>query len=347
MRALLERVLGGDSLSVDEAEAWMDELATAPPDPAIVAAMLASLRTRGETVDEVTGFARALRRRALRPSIPGAQDAADTCGTGGDGSSSLNLSTASALLAAACGVPIVKHGNRSVSSRAGSADVLEALGVPLSETDADVAASFAKTGFAFLFAPRHHPALAHVAPIRRALGVRTAFNLLGPLISPVSPRFQVTGAYSLAAARVMAGALARLGVERALVIHGAEGWDEATPLGPFVAIEVREGRCTEEVRDPRDLGIERCAMAVLRGGDAAGNARRLRAVLAGIEQGGHRDAVVLGAALVLEVTGRARDAREGVAIARAALDRGEGEHLLWRLTEGSRGSASSEAPADV
>jgi anthranilate phosphoribosyltransferase len=151
----------------------------------------------------------------------------------------------------------------------------------------------------------------------------------------VTPRFQVAGAYSLAAARVMAGALAQLGVERALVVHGAEGWDEATPLGPFVAIDVRDGACVETVRDPLDLGIARCAAAPLRGGDATGNARRLRAVLEGTEHGAHRDAVVLNTALVLEVTGCAASAREGVSIAREALDRGEGEHVLWRLLEAS------------
>lgn len=347
MKALLDRVLDGALLDAADAEALMDTLTGTDVEPAQVAALLATLRTRGETADEVTGFARSLRRHALRPVIAGSERAADTCGTGGDGASSLNLSTAAGLLAAACGVPIVKHGNRSVSSRAGSADVLEALGIALPTTDAAAAALFAKTGFTFLFAPRHHPALARVMPVRRALGVRTVFNLLGPLVSPVAPRFQVAGAYSLAAARVMAAALARLGVERALVVHGADGWDEATPLGPFVAIEVSDGRCVERVRDPLDLGIARCAAAPLRGSDAMGNARRLRAVLEGTELGAHRDAVVLGAALVLEVTGRAKDAREGVAIAREALDRGEGEHLLWKLVETSQHAAAEGAPAHV
>lgn len=341
MKALLDRVLDGASLDAAEAEALMDELATRELDAAVTAALLAAMRTRGETADEVAGFARSLRRHALVPVIPGAERAADTCGTGGDGASSLNLSTAAALLAGACGVPIVKHGNRSVSSRAGSADVLEALGMTLPSTDAAAARCFARTGFTFLFAPRHHPALARVMAVRRALGVRTVFNLLGPLVSPVAPRFQVAGAYSLTAARVMAGALARLGVERALVVHGAEGWDEATPLGPFVAIRVENGACVEQVRDPLELGIARCAAAPLRGADAASNARRLRAVLEGSERGAHRDAVVLGAALVLEVTGHAASAREGVALAREALDRGEGEHLLWKLREASTPSADA------
>jgi len=332
MKALLERLRAGDTMDASAAEAVMDVLATEDVEAADVTELLTTLRDRGETVDEVAGFARSLRRRALRPSIPGAEDAADTCGTGGDGASSLNLSTAAALLAAACGVPIVKHGNRSISSRSGSADVLEALGITLPTGDVAAASCFAKTGFTFLFAPRHHPALARVMPVRRAIG-RSVFNLLGPLVSPVTPRFQVAGAYSLDAARVMAGALARLGVERALVVHGAHGWDEATPLGPFVAIDVRDGACVESVRDPLDLGIARCAAAPLRGGDATGNARRLRAVLEGTEHGAHRDAVVLNTALVLEVTGRAASARDGVSIAREALDRGEGEHVLWRLLQ--------------
>jgi len=340
MKRTLDRVLDGAALDASEAEALMDTLATTDVDPIVVASLLSALRTRGETADEVAGFARSLRRHALRPALPGAELAADTCGTGGDGAHSLNLSTAAGLLTAACGAPIVKHGNRSVSSRSGSADVLEALGMTLPASDDDAASLFEKTGFTFLFAPRHHPALARVMPVRRALGVRTVFNLLGPLVNPIAPRFQVTGAYSVAAARVMAGALAQLGVERALVVHGTDGWDEATPLGPFVAIEVRDGACVESVRDPIELGIARCAVSSLRGTDASGNARRLRAVLEGTEQGGHRDAVVLNAALVLEVTGRAASAREGVSMAREALDRGEGEHLLWRAIEASRATSA-------
>lgn len=342
MSPLVDRAIAGETLDADEAEALMDVLATSELAPEAIGTLLLALRARGETVDEVVGFARSLRRHARRPAIPGAERAADTCGTGGDGAGSLNLSTAAALLAAACGAPIVKHGNRSVSSRAGSADVLEALGIELPADDTRAATLFAETGFTFLFAPRHHPALARVAPVRRALGVRTIFNLLGPLVSPVAPRFQVTGAYDLAAARTMAQALARLGVERALVVHGACGWDEPTPLGPFVAIEVEGTRVTETVRDPLALGMARCAEAPLRGGDAAVNARRLRAVLEGVERGPHRDAVVLGASLVLEVVGLARSPREAVAMAREAIDRGEGEHVLARVIETSRRLPSAE-----
>lgn len=343
MSALVDRVIAGEVLEEAAAEALMDALATTDLAPARVGAMLLALRARGETVSEVVGFARSLRRHARVPAIAGAERAADTCGTGGDGAGSLNLSTAAALLAAACGAPIVKHGNRSVSSRAGSADVLEALGVVLPADEALAATLFAETGFTFLFAPRHHPALARVMPVRRALGVRTIFNLLGPLVSPMAPRFQVAGAYDLAAARTIAEALARLGVERALVIHGAGGWDEPTPLGPFVAIEVEGTRVTETVRDPLALGMARCTEAPLRGGDAQTNARRMRAVLEGVERGAHRDAVVLGAALVLEVGGHVRDAREGVAVAREALDRGEGEHVLAQVIETSRGAQRGEA----
>lgn len=342
MSALVDRVIAGEVLDEVAAEALMDVLATTDLAPARVGAMLLALRARGETVSEVVGFARSLRRHARVPAIVGAERAADTCGTGGDGAGSLNLSTAAALLAAACGAPIVKHGNRSVSSRAGSADVLEALGIVLPADEARAASLFAETGFTFLFAPRHHPALARVMPVRRALGVRTIFNLLGPLVSPMAPRFQVAGAYDLAAARTIAEALARLGVERALVIHGAGGWDEPTPLGPFVAIEVEGTRVEQTVRDPLALGMARCTEAPLRGGDAATNARRMRGVLEGVERGAHRDAVVLGAALVLEVAGHVRDAREGVAVAREALDRGEGEHLLARVIEASRRAQSAE-----
>jgi anthranilate phosphoribosyltransferase len=346
MKALLDRVLDGATLCEADAEGLMDALACGEAEPATIAALLAALRLRGETADEVAGFARSLRRHATPPDLVPVEGAADTCGTGGDASQSLNLSTGAALLVAACGVPIVKHGNRSVSSRAGSADVLEALGVPVTAPGVP-RATLAAARFAFLFAPHHHPALARVMPVRRALGVRTVFNLLGPLVSPAAPPFQVTGAYSVRAARVMAGALARLGTARALVVHGAEGWDEATPIGPFTAIEVRDGQITESVRDPLDLGLPRCRPDALRGSDGRGNARRLRAVLEGSELGPHRDALLLGAALVLEVTGRARDAREGVALAREAIDRGEGEHVLARLVESARAAAAAGAAAEV
>jgi anthranilate phosphoribosyltransferase len=257
-------------------------------------------------------------------------------GTGGDGSGSLNLSTGAALLAASCGQPVVKHGNRAVSSRCGSADVLEALGLTLA---ADVAAAerdFRRTGFTFLFAPTFHPAMRMLARVRRDLGVRTVFNLLGPLSNPARPPHAVIGAFSPKAAALMAGALAGLEARRSFVVHGAPGWDEATPAGPFLLLDVRPGRVLTSERDPAAHGIPRCRPEELVGGDAATNAARLEAALSG-EPGAHRHALVLGAGLALEVTGAARSFGEGLERAAAAIDTGEAARLLRGLQEASRG----------
>jgi anthranilate phosphoribosyltransferase len=270
-----------------------------------------------------------MRGLARRPALQGDRRTVDVVGTGGDGSHSLNLSTGAALLAAACGLPVVKHGNRSVSSRSGSADVLEALGVPAQLDEQAAGACFAQTGFTFLFAPYYHPAMAALAPVRRALGVRTVFNLLGPLTNPASPPFGVLGAFSARAAELLAEALSGLPIERAFVVHGARGWDEATPIGPFLLFDVRPGSVTRTVRDPADVGLPRCGPGDLAGADAAENARRLEAVFDG-EASAHRDALVLGAALALEVAGEATPA-DAVARAGEALDDGTGKRLLNAL----------------
>ena len=262
-----------------------------------------ALRIKGETADEIRGFARAMRELARRPAIaPGPY--VDVVGTGGDGSHSLNLSTGASLLAAACGLPVVKHGNRSVSSKCGSADVLAALGLPIPLDETAAGACLKHCGFTFLFAPHYHPAMKHVAPVRQALGVRTVFNILGPLANPAAPPFHVIGAFSDAMAARMAETLAGLPMTRAFVVHGEAGWDEATPAGPFVCYDVRPGRVERTIREPRELGFARCALEDLRGTDAAGNAARLREALAGRDTPAHRDALVLGAALALEVDGR-------------------------------------------
>ncbi len=333
LRPFLERLLDGQNLDVGEAEILMTALTAEAAAPAMTAAVLAALRAKGEHPDEIQGFARAMRRLAFCPDVPAeGPPLVDTCGTGGDGSGSLNLSTAAALVCAAAGLRVVKHGNRSISSRAGSADVLEALGVPVVLDPIEAAAMLDRTGFTFLFAPRYHPAMKAVMPVRRTLGVRTVFNILGPLTNPVRPPYQVVGAFSLQAADKMAHALAGLSLQRGFVVHGALGWDEATPVGPFHLFDVRPGSVTHTMRDPADVGIERCAPADLLGGDAQENADALEALLGGAP-GAHRDAVCLSAGLALEVTGVASSLEEGIAQAAAALDAGKGMALLRSLRQ--------------
>jgi len=331
MRELLDRVLDGGHLDVGEADALLRALAGGEVDPVLAGALLAGLRAKGETAEEIRGFARAMRALAVRPDIAEDLPLVDTCGTGGDGSHSLNLSTGAALLAAACGALVVKHGNRSVSSRSGSADVLERLGVRVGDGAVDAADRLDQAGFTFLFAPSHHPAMKSIMPVRRAMGVRTVFNVLGPLSNPARPPFQVIGAWSEPVAETMAQALSGLGIQRAFVVHGAEGWDEATPVGPFVRFEVRPGEVRRQVIDPLSVGISRCEAAALLGGEAEENAARLLAALRGGDTRPHRDALALGAGLALEVCGIARDLTQGVDMARSALEAGRGARALGHV----------------
>jgi anthranilate phosphoribosyltransferase len=331
LRDILERLLQRRDLDEAEAGELLVALTDASVAPAMAGALLAALRSKGITPDEVRGFAGAMRSLARRPQLPPGGPAIDIVGTGGDASGSFNLSTGAALLVAASGVRVVKHGNRSVSSRSGSADLLEALGLPLPLDERAAGDCLAATGFTFLFAPHYHPAMKEVAPVRRALGVRTVFNLLGPLTNPAEPPFSLIGAYSTDAARLMAETLAGMPIERVFVIHGEPGWDEATPVGPFELYDVRRGRVSREVRDPLDLGLRRCTPADLAGGDAAHNAVGLRAVFDGNDTGPHCDALVLNAALALEVTGAVPSAAAGVAAARECIGSGDARRLLERL----------------
>jgi anthranilate phosphoribosyltransferase len=330
-REILERLLQRRDLQ--EAEAG--ELLVALTDPAVAPAMsgalLAALRSKGITPDEVRGFAGAMRSLARKPQLPPGAPAIDIVGTGGDASGSFNLSSAAALLVAAMGLRVIKHGNRSVSSRSGSADLLEALGLPMPLDEKAAGDCLAATGFTFLFAPHYHPAMKEVAPVRRALGVRTVFNLLGPLTNPAEPPFGLIGAYSAEAARLMANTLAGMPIQRVFVIHGDPGWDEATPVGPFELYDVQPGKVAREVRDPLDLGIQRCTAADLAGGDAGHNAAGLRAVFEGRDKGPHCDAIVLNTALALEVTGAVPSAGAGVIAALEAIRHGDGARLLERL----------------
>jgi anthranilate phosphoribosyltransferase len=330
VRELFETLLDGEDLQESSSHALMHTMASGTLEPALAGGILTALRIKGETAAEIRGFALAMRELARQPILP-PNDFVDIVGTGGDGSGSLNLSTGSALLAAACGLPVVKHGNRSISSQSGSADVLAALGLPIPLDEAQCGQCLEQVGFTFLFAPHFHPAMKHIAPVRAALGVRTVFNVLGPLTNPAEPPFNVIGAYSEKLADLMADTLAGMPIERAFVVHGAEGWDEATPVGRFVCHDVRPGQNLHGVRDPRDYGIERCRAEDLLGADPASNCLRLREALHGRDTQAHRDALALGAGLALEVSGRAADLGEGVTIARAALSDGSAARLLERI----------------
>ncbi len=337
MREVLDDLLAGTDLSVEEAEALVHQLTGGEIDPAAAGALLVALRAKGETPEEVQGFARAMRSLATDPLID-VTGAVDVVGTGGDRSGSLNLSTGSAILAAAAGVPVVKHGNRSMTSASGSADVLEQLGLPMPLHEDQARRLFEMTGFTFLFAPHYHPAMAAVGPVRRALGVRTVFNILGPLTNPAAPAHLVIGAFDPDVARLMASALAGLDIERAFVIHGAGGWDEPSPLGDFLFLDVRPGEVDEAVRSPTDLGIPGCRPEDLAGGSPSHNARRLIDVFEG-ERSAHRNAVVLGAGLALEVAGLAATAADAVEAAAAAIDDGRAAALAKSLAEFGAGEA--------
>jgi len=345
MSAALERLLRREDLSEEEAARLLRELTAATMDPALCGALLAALRSKGETAGELRGLARGLLAAAVRIDIAPGPPCLDVVGTGGDGSGSLNLSTGTALLAAACGLRVVKHGNRSVSSRCGSADVLEALGFPLPADPGAAAICLDRTGFTFLYAPAFHPALRSLSSVRRILGVRTVFNLLGPLVNPAAPPFRLIGACSEAIAGRMAECLAGMGVERAFVVHGEPGWDEPTPAGRFLLFDVRPGSVERRLEDPLDYGLARCLPADLAGGDARRNAAALRSVLQG-EPGPHRDALLLGAALTLLLTGREAGRREAVRRAAASIDAGDAARLLRLLAPAAPPAQASMGEAD-
>ncbi len=329
----LDILVQGRDLAETEAAALLTLLTTPEVAPAMAGALLTALRAKGVTAAEVRGFAGAMRSLARKPALPEALDAIDIVGTGGDASGSLNLSTGAALLAAACGLPVVKHGNRSISSRSGSADLMERLGftLPLDETQA--AQCFAATGFTFLFAPYFHPAMKALAPIRAALGIRTVFNLLGPLTNPAAPRFRLIGAYDAATAELMAGTLAGMDIERAWVVHGAAGWDEATPIGPFLAFDVTRGAIRRCEIDPRDFGLAVCKAGDLAGGDADANLAALLEVFAGRDRGAHLSALALQCGLALFIAGRAASIQTGIDMARSAVDSGRADEWLRRLRQ--------------
>jgi anthranilate phosphoribosyltransferase len=335
----LARLLDGHDLSREEARAVMNEVMEGEATPAQIGALLVALRLKGETADEIAGCAEAMREHVLSVR-PQRDDLVDTAGTGGDGARTINISTAAALVAAAAGAGVAKHGNRAVSSSSGSADVLEALGFRLELPPARIARSIDELGFGFLFAPTHHPAMRHAAPVRRELAARTVFNVLGPLTNPAGARAQVVGVYAPSLVRTIADVLAQLGARRAFVVHGAGGIDELSPAGPNLVCEVVDGDVHEREIDPLELGVPRCDPGDLRGGSPAENAAAIRAVFEG-EDGGKRSAILLNAAGAIAAAGHAADLRDGLELARKAVDSGAAGSRLEALVEFSQSAEVS------
>ena len=327
-RQLLGRLATGEALGEEDAYSAFDTMMSGDATPAQIGGFLMALRVRGETAAEIAGAARAMRDKALKIAAP--PGAIDTCGTGGDGHGAYNISTAAALVVAACGVPVAKHGNRAMSSRSGSADVLRALGVNIEADMALVEESLARAGIGFLMAPRHHGAMRHVAGARTELGTRTIFNILGPLSNPAGARRQLIGVFSERWLEPMARVLGALGSERAWIVHGADGMDELTLTGPSFVAELKDGAVSRFEVTPEDAGLPRADAAALTGGGPAHNAAAIRALLAGAP-GAFRDIVLLNAAAALTVAGKAGGLAEGAARAAAAIDDGAARNTLDEL----------------
>ncbi|MBP2019297.1 anthranilate phosphoribosyltransferase [Symbiobacterium terraclitae] len=331
MKALLRQVAEGKDLTEAQAEAAMALMMSGEATPAQVAAFLMALRIKGETVAEITGAARVMRERATRiyhsrPMV------VDTCGTGGDGSHTFNISTTAAFVVAGAGVAVAKHGNRAATSLTGSADVLEALGVNLDLTPAQVGRCIDEAGIGFLYAPALHTSMKHVAPVRREIGLRNIFNLLGPLTNPAMAQAQLMGVYDPNLTEPLARVLGNLGVQHALVVHGTDGMDEISISAPTVISEMRDGFVQTYRVVPEDVGLSRAPREYIRGGTKEENARITEAVLSG-EPGPRRDVVLLNAAAALLAADRVRTLREGVELAAQSIDSGEARRALERLRE--------------
>jgi anthranilate phosphoribosyltransferase len=325
----LGRILDGRDLSRAEAREVMAEVMAGEATPAQIGGFLVALRSKGETADEIAGCAEAMRSHVLAVR-PKREDLVDTAGTGGDGARTFNISTAAGLLAAAAGAGVAKHGNRAVSSPSGSADVLEALGFRLEQEPERIARSIDELGFGFLFAPSHHPAMRHAAPVRKELAARTVFNVLGPLTNPAGARAQVVGVYAPELVPTIAAVLAQLGAHRAFVVHGAGGVDELSPAGPNVVYEVADGTVRQREIDPADFGVPRCRPQDLAGGSPQDNAATVREIFAGA-RGPKREAVLLNAGGAIAAGGHADDLREGYCLAAKALDSGAAAGRLEEL----------------
>jgi anthranilate phosphoribosyltransferase len=327
-KALIAKAATGASLTREEAARGFDRMMAGEATPSQMGGLLMALRVRGETVDEITGAVFAMRDKMLRVVAP--PDAIDVVGTGGDASGSYNISTCAAFIVAGAGVPVAKHGNRALSSRSGAADVLGALGVKIELTPDGVGRCIKEAGIGFMFAPAHHPAMKNVGPTRVELGTRTIFNLLGPLSNPAGVKRQMVGVFSRQWIEPLAQVLKNLGSEAVWVVHGSDGLDEITLAGPTAVASLENGTVRTFDISPEDVGFARAKPEALRGGDAEQNAKALRDVLAG-KKGPFRDVATLNAAAGLVVAGRAKDLKEGVALASKSIDSGEAEGRLDRL----------------
>jgi anthranilate phosphoribosyltransferase len=340
----LEKIVSGEDLSRAEAEAAMEQILSGGASDALIAGLLTALRMKGETVDELVGFATAMRRHAL-PVFSGQRPVAlnslvDTCGTGGDATGTFNVSTAAAFVIAGAGVHVAKHGNRSISSRCGSADVLERLGVRIDQPMERVAECIEEVGIGFLFAPAVHTATRHVMPARRELRMRTVFNLLGPLTNPAGASAQVVGVYEASLTELMARALGELGVQRAFVVHGADGLDEISLSGETYIAELRDTIVRSYAVTPEDFGLRRAPLDAVRGGDAAQNAQIIYKILGRSllhsEHGPHREIVLANASAALVAAGRATDFLDGVRLAAESIDSGAAREKLEALISFSK-----------
>ena len=327
-RSLIAKVASGAALTRDESALAFDRMMSGEATPSQMGGILMALRVRGETIDEITGAVAVMREKMLRVAAPAG--AVDIVGTGGDASGSYNISTCAAFVVAGADVPVAKHGNRALSSKSGSADVLAALGVNIELTPEQVGACIAEAGIGFMFAPAHHPAMKNVGPTRVELGTRTIFNLLGPLSNPAGVKRQMVGVFSRQWVEPLAHVLKNLGSERAWVVHGSDGLDEITTAGTTAVAALENGTVRTFEIAPENVGLSRSQPQALRGGDAAANAEALLAVLRG-EKNAYRDVVLLNAAAGLIVAERAKDLRDGIAIAARAIDSGEAEGRLDRL----------------
>ena len=333
LKPLLATIASGRSLTRDEAEAAFDHLLSGEATSAQMGAFLMGLRVRGETIDEITGAVAAMRAKMLTVEAPAG--AIDIVGTGGDGHGTYNVSTLAAMIVAACGVPVAKHGNRASSSRSGSSDVLGALGVAIGLGKAEVERCLAEAGIGFMSAQAHHAAMRHFAAVRADLGTRTIFNLLGPLSNPARVERLLLGVYAIEWLEPLAHVLGALGAEKAWLVHGSDGLDEITTTGPTHVVAWEHGAIRRFTIRPEDLGLRLATLADLRGGDAAHNAAALRACLAG-QRGAYRDIAGLNAAAALVVAGRANDLRHGLDLAFEALDTGRAATTLERLVHVSQ-----------
>ena len=341
LRETLRKAAAGEALTEGEAERALETIMEGAVPPAVTAALLTALRMRGESVPEIVGFARAMRRFAASVEAP--EDVVDTCGTGGDAKGTINVSTAAAFVARGAGVTIAKHGNRAATSQAGSADVLEALGAEIELGPREVSRCIEEAGIGFMFARTHHPAMRHVAPVRAELPFRTVFNLLGPLTNPAGARRQLVGVFSASYVRPVAEALRDLGAEKALVVHGADGMDEITVTDKTFVAEVSDGEIFEYELSPEKVGLRRHDPDGLIGGDAHLNARVLRDVVSGKETGAARDVVLMNAGAAIFVSGKAESLEHGVRRAEDSVSSGAAERALDVFVRTSRRLAGGAA----